>query len=396
MTTFEDTMLEQKAWRDEMISRVKKIVPAVKERAANAEVLRRQPDETTRELVEAGLLRLLLPKRWGGYECTFDLFVDTVLEVAHVDASAGWCYAFLVAQPWFLALFQDQAQRDVWATNPDATFAGAAFPAGRFTPVPGGYLLNGNWPWVSGVDASQWIMVMALPQEADGPPQLFLLPRSDCKVLDTWFVAGLKASGSKNVMLENAFVPSHRSVSFPAIWAGKAPGTHVNRGPIYQLPMIAAFPIGLVAPILGATKGAYEVWNEENKSKMTGLTRERVAQMTHRQIRQAEIASEIDVAELLLRTCLDTIREGGPLTTETLVRLRRDYAVIARKCVNAVEQMYLYSGGSVNYETHPLQRYWRDIHAMAAHAALNIDTVSESFGRFQLGLPSNPNDNMRF
>jgi 3-hydroxy-9,10-secoandrosta-1,3,5(10)-triene-9,17-dione monooxygenase len=381
---------------EDALARVKTLAPIIGERAASAEKLRRQPDETVADIVQAGFLRLLLPKRWHGAELAFDTLVDTTIEISKYDASAGWCYSFLVSQPWLLSYFPEPAQKDVWEQNPDATLAAAVFPAGRFNRVQNGFQLSGNWPWISGIDHCQWIMLMAMPAEMDSPPLLFLIPKADIKVIDTWFVSGLKASGSKNAVAEQIFVPAHRAVPFPAILAGKTPGGVVNPGPNYQLPMIAAFPLGLLGPILGATMGAFEIWKNMSRDAVTSLTREQVATKTQQQILLSEIASQIDTAELLLRRCLNDIRQGGPIAIEVLVRLRRDYALISRTCVQVIEQIYLHSGGKINYESHPLQRYWRDIHAMTAHAALNFDTVSESYGRFQLNLQSNPNDTVRF
>ncbi|HTK10031.1 MAG TPA: acyl-CoA dehydrogenase family protein [Ktedonobacteraceae bacterium] len=396
MTIYTDSSIPGSLTYEEALSRAKSIAVAVRERASDAEQLRRQPDENIAAFVQAGLLRLLLPSLWGGYELSFDTAVDTILEIARGDASAGWCYAILVFQPWLLAYFPEQAQREVWGEQADATLAAAVFPAGRFQRTQGGFQLSGNWAWMSGIDHSQWIITMAMPAEMDGPPQLFLIPNTSYKILDTWFVTGLKASGSKNALVENIFVPEHRAMPFPALFTGKAPGAFVNKGPNYQLPMLAAFPIGLVAPILGATRGAFEIWCEANRNKLTGITRERVSTMTHQQILLAELASEIDMAELTLRHCLTVVKQGSPIPLDALIRLRRDYAAIAKSCVHVIEQIYLHSGGSANYESHPIQRYWRDIHAMASHAALNFDTIGESYGRFQLGLTSNPNDSVRF
>ena len=195
----------------EVMSRAKALAPLIGERVASAEAARRQSDETIQAIVDSGLVRVLLPKRWGGYELPFDTLVDSVLEIAKIDGSAGWCYSFLLIHAWFLAQFPDAAQRDVWDSNPDTALATSLAPAGRFTKVDGGYVLNGRWAWSSGVDYCSWNMLAALPVTMDGPPRVFLLPRSDYTILDTWFVAGQKASGSKDVAVQDAFIPEHRA-----------------------------------------------------------------------------------------------------------------------------------------------------------------------------------------
>jgi 3-hydroxy-9,10-secoandrosta-1,3,5(10)-triene-9,17-dione monooxygenase len=377
---------------EEAVARARALAPAIRERAALAEAQRRQPEETIQEILDAGLVRLLMPRRWGGYELPPDALVDSTIEIAKADASAGWCYAFLLIHVWVLAHFPDEAQRDVWASNPDTPIATSFVPAGRFTPVEGGYRLSGNWPWSSGVDHCEWNMVAALPESMDGPPRVFLLPRSDYDILDTWFVAGLAASGSKNVEVKERFVPEHRTVLLPDLAQGRAPGAAVNKGPLYNLPLLATFPIALASPMLGATIGAYETWRDTSRSRYTRMSHELVAAFSHQQIRLAEIAATIAMAQALLREALDIVRAGGPLALDPYNRIRLYYTSIGRLCTNAMEQLYINSGGSANFDTNPLQRYWRDVHAMGAHIGFNFDTAGEAFGRAELGLPPNAHD----
>lgn len=377
---------------EEAVARARALVPAIRERATAAETQRRQPEETIQEIIDAGLVRLLMPRRWGGYELPFAALADSVIEIAKADGSAGWCYAFLVVHPWVLAHFPDEAQRDVWANNPDTPIATTFAPAGRFTSVEGGYRLSGNWPWSSGVDHCEWNMVAALPESMDGPPRVFLLPRSDYDILDTWFVAGLAASGSKNVEVKERFVPEHRTLLLPDLTRGHAPGAEVNTGPLYNLQLLSAFPVALASPLLGATLGAYETWRDTGRDRYTRMSHELVAAFPHQQIRLAEIAADIAAAQALLREAIDIVRAGGPLSLERYNRARLYHTAIGRLCTNAIERLYTNSGGGANFDTNPLQRYWRDVHAMGAHIGFNFDSAGEAFGRAELGLPSNPHD----
>ncbi len=219
---------------------------------------------------------------------------------------------------------------------------------------------------------------------------MFLVPRSDYTILDTWFVAGLKGSGSKNVLLKDVFVAQHRMVRLAEIQDGGGPGVAVNPGLLYDRPFITANAPGFVAPIVGAALGAYETWREAGRNKFTAFTREQVAMFSHVQIRLAEIEAQLQTARLFLQDVLDGLMANTALTIEQRFRYSRNIAYIARLCVEVVERLFLAGGGSANYETNPLQRYWRDVHAMAAHAGLNFDTSGENFGRMELGLPRNP------
>lgn len=379
---------------EEVAAQAQALASAIRERAATAEALRRQPEETIKEIIDAGLVRLLTPACWGGHELNFNVYIDSVLEIARADASTGWCYSFFIMHSWMLAHFSEEAQRDVWANNPDALITTSFAPVGHVMPTAnGGYLLNGNWPWSSGVDSSDWCMLGGrIPPFGDASPEpaLFLVPRSDYEIVDTWFVAGLKASGSKNVSLKDVFVPEHRVASLLDLRDGRGPGITVNTGPLYRRPFFTATAPGFAAPIVGATTGAYQTWREASSKRFTAFTREQVATLSHVQIRMAEIEAKVQTAHLFLRAVLDGLTANQPISLEQRFRSARDVAYITKVCVEAVESIFQASGGNANYETHLLQRYWRDVHAMAAHAGLNFDARGEDFGRMELGLPRNP------
>ena len=380
---------------EEAVARAKAFAPVIRERAASAEKERRQPLETIQELTNAGLARLLTPKHWGGYELSFDAFADAVIEISKADASAGWCYSFLNIHAWLLAHYPEAAQRDVWADTPDVALADSFVPAGKVSRVEGGYRVSGDWPFVSGVDHCEWSMLSGFtPSVTGGPPDLnvFLIPRSDYEIVDTWFVAGLKASGSKNVVVRDAFVPEHRVVNLIALSEGNSPGATLNSHPMYRHPLLALFEVALTSPIIGATIGAYETWREIMRTKTTRITGIPLTAFTHQQIRLAETEAEISAAQSFLRGILDVCRTDGQITLDQRMRNHRDYAYLTQLCLRAIERIYLASGGNANYDNNPLQRYWRDIHAMGSHAAIGFDTATETFGLHELGLPRNPRD----
>jgi 3-hydroxy-9,10-secoandrosta-1,3,5(10)-triene-9,17-dione monooxygenase len=380
---------------EEAVARAKNFAPVIRERADRAERARQQPQETIDEIIASGLARLLTPKRWGGYELGLQTFVDTVIEIAKADASAGWCYSFLNIHAWFLAHYPDEAQRDVWGTTPDVAMADSFVPAGKVTRVTGGYRISGNWPFVSGIDHSEWCMLSGIMPSESGSalgPHVFLLPRSDYEIEDTWFVAGLKASGSKNVVVRDAFVPEHRVVDLMALAEGNAPGAMLNTHPMYRHPLLALFPIALTAPIVGATLGAYEWWRETIRTRSTRITGIPLTSFTHVQIRLAETEAEISAASSFLREIAEVGSTDGHITLELRARNHRNFGYLTQLCLRAIERIYLSSGGNANYESNPLQRYWRDIHAMGSHAAIGFDTAAETFGLLELGLPRNPRD----
>lgn len=381
--------------RDDAVARAKALASAIGEHAAAAEKARHQLDETIQGIVDAGLVRLLTPARWGGYELGFDTFVDTVLEIGKADASAGWCYSFLNIHAWLLAHFPEEAQHDVWQKTPDVLMADSLIPAGKVTATDSGYRISGSWPWVSGIDHSEWSLLSGLmpsPERASFEPYMFLIPRHDYEIEDSWFVTGLRASGSKTAVVQDAFVPRHRVVRLADLSEGNPPGAAMNTHPMYRHPLMALFPSALTAPILGATLGAYELWRENNRTRTTRITGIQLSTFSHQQIRIAETEAEITSAASFLRRILDVIRSDGTITLEQRIQNHRDYAYLTQLCLRAIERIYLTSGGTANYENNPLQRYWRDVHAMGVHVAINFDSAGETFGRQELGLMRNPND----
>ncbi|NMO16285.1 hypothetical protein HPC49_27085 [Pyxidicoccus fallax] len=382
----------------EAVARAKALVPRVRALAGEAESRRRVPEPMIRDFIDAGLVRLLTPRRFGGHELGLDAFIDATLEIAKADGSMGWCFSFLNIHSWLLAMMPEAAQQEVWSADPDACIANVNVPGGQATPVEGGYRLTGVWPWASGIQHCGWaILAGIVPAAAGGEPsppdvRLFVVPRADFQVKDTWFVAGQRGTGSNHVAVTDAFVPEHRNARLVDVREGQSPGSKVHEAPLYKLPFLPPMASSLVAPIIGAALGAYETWREATRTRFTMYSRDQVATLSHQQIRMAETSAELDSAQLLLRRALDTQRPGGMLTLEQRVRTRRDYAYAATLCVRAVERLYTASGAAANFESNPLQRYWRDVHAMAVHSGINPDAAGENFGRLELGLPLNPKD----
>jgi len=180
-----------------MIARAKALIPKLRDRAARTEELRRLPPETERDLHDAGLFRIVQPKRVGGEEFDYVALVDCADALGQADASVAWNFANLASHHWMLGMFDKRAQDLVWNKDANALIASSfIFPAGRARKVDGGYVLRGSWPFSSGVDSSEWNMlasVVSSDDEADGIEyRIFLLNKSDYKIKDTWNSAGLR------------------------------------------------------------------------------------------------------------------------------------------------------------------------------------------------------------
>ena len=371
------------------------LLPGLRERAEKTEGLRRLPEETVSELREAGLFRLLQPARHGGSELGLEALVAASAELGRACGSTAWCHGVLGVHAFMLGLFPAAAQQEVYGASPDALIAACFAPSGTATPAPEGYRLRGRWSFASGCDHAQWIAVSAPTgvEALPGVPDLrsFLVPRSDFRIEDNWFVAGLRGTGSKDVAVDDVLVPAHRTLSLVDAALGRAPGLAANPAPLYRLPLFSVLGLALAGPAVGIARGALEAWRERTRARQLAYTGAKLAVQAPAQIRLAESAAEIDAAEMLLfdacARASSASEPEGELALAERVRVRRDVAFAVRLCTRAVDRLFEAGGAHALFDASPLQRAFRDLHAMSAHAFLCWDTVAELAGRVELGFP---------
>ena len=221
---------------------------------AEAEKLRRLPSATVDDYRESGLARLLLPARYGGRQAEFPEILDVVRRMAHGCASSAWTLGFYTLHNWMLALFCEQAQDEVFVDGPVLCPAPLA-PTGRGIPVDGGIRLTGRWSWATGVMDADWVLVGAICGPDDAPyPALVLLPAADIRVEDVWHTAGMCATGSNDVVVDDVWVPGHRLVTVADIYGGTTPGAALHDAAVYRWPMVPALALTAAMPALGSAE----------------------------------------------------------------------------------------------------------------------------------------------
>jgi len=367
--------------------KAEELLPKLRERAAKCEELRRLPDETLRDFHDTGLFRIHQPKRAGGAELEFAAVVTYGALFARACASSAWNWVNFTAHHMMLGMFPPQAQDAIWGKSPDALIASSfVFPAGKARKVKGGYVLSGRWPFSSGVDPSEWNMLAGLARLDDNlPPEqrIFLVPRAEYKVIDTWFAGGLRGTGSKDVEMAEVFVPEHMTLAVADTKGGPTPGSAVNPGPLFQLPVFALFPYMLSGVALGIAEGLIESY-KPGAGKMTGA---RVAEIQSTQIRLAEATAYARASRVVqLANCREAEERLPDLRTKARYRLEGAYAV--EWAVRAVDVMFgLYGAGGL-YESGHVPRAFRDAHAVKQHFSFNTDIAGTTYGRVALGLAS--------
>jgi 3-hydroxy-9,10-secoandrosta-1,3,5(10)-triene-9,17-dione monooxygenase len=346
-------------------------------------------------LLDSKLLRGLQPKRWGGLEANPPDFFAAIAEVARADGSAGWVAGIIGVHPWQLALFADEAQREVWGDNPASMHSSSYAPTGKAEKVSGGYRLRGRWSFSTGCDHCQWVNLGAIAggAEVDGVEvadfRSFVLPRRDYKIDDNWNVAGLCGTGSKDIVVDDAFVPEHRSQShWDYMQARELPGWELNPAPLYRLPFAIVFNYALLASVLGAARGFLELWMEESRSRKSGLGG---AASDDPYIQQAlgEAGYAIDAGFLMMRRDFDELlaaaRDKIEVPLVRRARARYNACRSAQLTSRAIDRLFELSSGRAIFLDHPLQRRYQDIKAMMGHAYLNADQPAKMHGALALG-----------
>jgi 3-hydroxy-9,10-secoandrosta-1,3,5(10)-triene-9,17-dione monooxygenase len=380
-----------------MLARAEALIPKLRDRAARTEELRRLPPETEGDLHDAGLFRVVQPKRVGGSEFDYVALVDCADALGQGDASVAWNFANLASHHWMLGMFDKRAQDEVWDKDPDTLIASSfIFPAGRARKVEGGYALRGSWPFSSGVESCEWNMlgsVVSSDDEADGIEyRIFLLNKRDYRIKDTWNAAGLRGTGSNDVGVEDAFVPEHMSVAVSDLAGGPTPGSAINSNPLYALPVFSLFPYVLSGVALGNAQACLDDYVEIARHRASTYNRAMLGDMQSTQIKIAEASAKIDTARLLMRSnCIAAMvdaRRGHIPHMSAKTRLRRDGAFSVNLCTEAVSLLFAASGARSLFISGALQRQFRDAHAVNSHLAFNFDAAGTNYGRVALGLPS--------
>jgi 3-hydroxy-9,10-secoandrosta-1,3,5(10)-triene-9,17-dione monooxygenase len=380
-----------------MVARAKAMIPQLRDRAAKTEELRCLPPETERDLHDAGLFRIVQPKRVGGSELDYVSLLDCAEMLGRADASVAWNFANLASHHWMLGMFDQRAQDEVWDKDVNVLIASSfIFPAGRARKVAGGYRLRGNWPFSSGVASCEWNMlasVVSSDDEADGIQyRIFLVHKGDYEIVDTWNAVGLRGTGSNDVEVKDAFVAEPMTIAVNDLAGGPTPGSKANPNALYALPVFSLFPYVLSGVALGNAQACLDDYVDIARYRVSTYNRAKLSDMQSTQIKIAEASAKIDAARLIMRSaCIEAMadaRQGYVPDVAAKTKSRRDGAFSVNLCTEAVSILFAASGARGLFTTGVLQRQFRDAHAINSHLAFNFDAAGTNYGRVALGLPS--------
>jgi 3-hydroxy-9,10-secoandrosta-1,3,5(10)-triene-9,17-dione monooxygenase len=384
--------------RVELVQRARDLIPALRERAAACEDGKRIPAETARDLAAAGIFRITRPASAGGYAMSPSVLWTVAREIGRGCGSTAWIVSLLGLHPWLVGMFEPRAQADVFASGEAIVpvLTGGVGRDLRIDPVDGGYAVSGLWRYASGIDIATWV-IAAVPIRRNGAPEphLILVP-AQAFAIDhaSWTVLGMRGTGSKDVRLDRVFVPAHRTMSWVDAQRGIYPGAVVNREPTYRAPLNALFAMSTAAAVVGVASGVVDNFVEAVRSRTPIGTGQKQVEDKSAQIEVGACAAQVQMAFALLQHDVDEMIEaaaqGGSFTTEQRTRYRMDAALISRTALTAADRMFNAVGGSLLPTGSPLERGFRDIHAMASHYLLQPEPAAELHGRALLGLDLPP------
>jgi 3-hydroxy-9,10-secoandrosta-1,3,5(10)-triene-9,17-dione monooxygenase len=366
------------------------LLPVLRERAPKCEQLRRIPDETLRDFHDAELFRIHQPKRVGGAELEFVAVVTFGALLARACASTAWNWVNFSAHHMMLGMFPPQVQDEVWSRSRDALIASSfVFPAAKAKKVQDGYVISGRWPFSSGVDPSEWNMLAGLAYlDENAPPEqrIFMLERSQYKIHDTWHAGGLRGTGSQDVEAKEQFVPEHRTLAVADTKGGPTPGSAVNPGPLFQVPVFAMFPYMLSGVALGIAEGMIEDFLKKT-NQVGRMTAARIGELQSTQIRLGEATAFARASRVVQEANCREV-EGRQPDMKTKARYRLEGAYAVDWAVRAADTMFGLSGAGGLYESGHTARAFRDAHAVKQHFSFNTDIAGTTYGRAALGLPT--------
>jgi alkylation response protein AidB-like acyl-CoA dehydrogenase len=381
----------------EVVSRVAEVAPRLAAAADETERLGRLSDESVKLMREAGVMRLLQPADFGGYAAHPRDFAEAVMAVAAQCGSSGWVAGVGGVHPWEMALMDRKLQAEVWGSNPDTWIASPYAPQGIATPADGGYVLRGRWNFSSGTDHCDWIFLGALVGGPDGKPAMppksmhVVLPRADYTIVeDSWDVIGLSGTGSKDIIVKNAFIPAYRTIDFEDVAAGEVAAERAGRTEtVYRLPFWTMFPLGITAAVVGIAEGALAAHLNYQRDRVTAMgTRIRDDPYVLSAI--SEAAAEISASRIQLLDGIsrlyDLADSGQEISFADRAFVRRNQTRCAWRAVAAVDEIFARSGGNAVRRSNPVQRFWRDAHVGLQHAIHIPGSIYHSTALISMGI----------
>lgn len=384
-----------------LLDRVRAIAPIIQANAAGAERDRQLSKATVQAMMDAGLYRMGVPLALGGLEADPLTTLRVLEEVSRLDSAAGWNLMISQASPAFCAWLSPEASRAIFEGHPDTILAGAIAPPGRALPVEGGYRVTGRWPFASGCHHASWLLGGAFVfdraedqaepkndprrDEHGNPIQfMFVFPRNDVTILDTWHTVGMRGTGSHDIAVRDVFVPQSRAAQVAPL--GELPEAFDR--PLYRLTIWYVSAV-LAAPALGTARAAIDALVALATKKTPSYTRSPLAERPVVQMQVARAEALLGAARAYLydtvRDAFETASQGKFLERNQKMAIQLALSHAIRSAADAVDLVHQAAGTSAIRLEQPFERYFRDTNVMTQHAFGSASRF-ESVGKLMFGL----------
>lgn len=367
---------------------IEALIPRIHERRKECCINRSVPPKTIQELKKAGFFRVMQPAQYGGLELHPQDYCQAITRIATACMSTAWVCGVIGVHPFQLALLDKRAQEEVWGKDIDCLISSSYAPMAKIEASKGGFKFSGRWGWSSGCDHCEWVFLGGIvPKEGY---RTFLIPRSDYEIDDTWFAMGLQGTGSKDIVIKDAFVPDYRTHRQMDGFTGTNPsGVPMYSSPIYRLPWAQIFIRAVATAPIGGLKRALEIFIEgaQGGKSSTDTSKQKGDPAIQQLI--AEVAETIDRIEAVLYRNFDKMMRSvtcnEPIPMDLRIRSRYQASLVVDQCLEAINKLFSAAGGRSVLKGHEMQQILLDIRTSRAHIANNPTNFARNYGAVQMG-----------
>ena len=374
----------------DLVTAARRLVPLIKAEAERSEDNRDLTATVMDGLKAAGLHRVYMPKRFGGYEMDWGAHYAVSREVAEACGSTAWLVSLVFSHILWAARFPGEAQEEFFGVGRDPILGTGSAGGGLLTPATEGFVLNGRWGFVSGINHAGGAMVIA----KSDPQKLFshfaLLMPGEYTVENNWVAEGLRGTGSHHIRVTDQFVPSRRCVARDDLLGRDPPGSRLHASYVYKVRPALYQKSWFAGPLLGTATGALQEYLAQTRTRVGQFFGEGVAEQGTVQVKIGEAMAEIDIARLVFDDYCRFLHAKGAagedIVGADLLRARRMMSHAAQACLSAANRLSAMMGVTAQSGRNPVQRLYRDCRTITTHIELNWDHTMMPSGKFALGL----------
>jgi 3-hydroxy-9,10-secoandrosta-1,3,5(10)-triene-9,17-dione monooxygenase len=378
--------------KGDLVAAARALIPALRERADESEDLRRLPDVTVSDLKAAGLHKIYMPRRFGGWEMDWGAHMEVSREISQACGSAGWITGLVFSHVMWVARFGAEAQEEFFAANPEPLVATGSAGGGSLTETEGGYELTGRWGFTSGINHANGAMVTA--KLGDGPvfTHFVLLQPEEWTNEGNWLAEGLRGTGSHHIRVAGARMPAHRVITMQEMLSPNPPGSQLHDSYIYKVRPAAYQKSWFAGILVGTAMGALQEYAALTKTRKGALFGESIVDQVPVQVRVGEAAAEIHAANLIVENFCQLLHDRGAaeqdIMGKDLLSAKRDMTFASRLCLKAAERLSGMMGVSAQTGRNPVQRHFRDCRTVTTHIELQWDHSMAPTGKYLLEVPT--------